>query len=229
MATTSKAAPLKRAYTRKASTNFKTSPTPRSKNEAARAARCAAQGKDKLPEALRLEHRTNLGLVRVADVAKVVNPNMELTDKAKLFIKYWAQGESKYSAALRAGYEDSGAYCYRISQSPQAIALYNEEKRKYEEAAQMTRKKVMDGLLEGIEMAKLAGEPASVINGWKTVGQMCGYFEPRKVKIDMSVSGNVTMQQMNKMSDAELLRVIQQGVQNDLEQLQHDSDVEDNG
>lgn len=210
----------KLAYTRNANPNFKKKPVPRTKNEARRAERGVA----KLPDHMRLEKRTNLGLVRVADVASVVNPEMELTDKAKLFIRYWAQGESKYAAAVRAGYEDSGAYCYRISRSPQAIALYEQEKRLYEEAAQMSRKKVMDGLLEGIEMAKLAGEPASVITGWKTIGQMCGYFEPRKVSVDVNVQGNLTMQQMNKMSDADLLRVIQQGVQNDLQQLEHDGD-----
>lgn len=162
-------------------------------------------------------------------IADHVDPNKPLTEKAKLFVKYWAQGESITSASARAGYGDGATYAYRLARYPQAIALYNEEKRLYEEASQMTRKKVMDGLLEGIEMAKLAGEPASVITGWKTVGQMCGYFEPRKVKLDVNLSGDVTMQQMSKLSDAELLRVIQQGVQNDLAQLQHDSDAEDDG
>jgi len=207
------------AYTRKANTNHKQKPEPRTKNEARRQVR--EKGK-KLPEALRLENRTNIGVLRVDEVAGAVNPNLVLTDKFKQFVKFWAQGESKYSAAVRAGYEDSGGYCYRMSRAPQAIALYNEEKRLYEEASQMSRKRVMDGLLEGIEMAKLAGEPASVITGWKTIGQMCGYFEPRKVSVDVNVSGNLTMAQMNKLSDAELLRVIQQGVENDLAQLEHD-------
>lgn len=160
--------------------------------------------------------------IPVDQIAEHVDPNKPLTEKAKLFVKFWAQGESITSASARAGYGDGATYAYRLARYPQAIALYEQEKRLYEEAAQMTRKKVMDGLLEGIGMAKLAGEPASVITGWKTVGQMCGYFEPRKVKVDVNVQGNVTMQQMNKMSDAELLRVIQQGVQNDLQQLEHD-------
>lgn len=160
--------------------------------------------------------------IPVDQIAEHVDPNKPLTEKAKLFVKFWAQGESITSASARAGYGDGATYAYRLTRYPQAIALYNEEKRLYEESCQMTRKKVMDGLLEGIEMAKLAGEPASVITGWKTVGQMCGYFEPRKVKVDVNVQGNVTMQQMSKMSDAELLRVIQQGVQNDLQQLEHD-------
>lgn len=167
--------------------------------------------------------------IPTAQIAETIDPNKPLTEKAKLFVKFWAQGESITSASARAGYGDGASYAYKLVHFPQAIALYKQEKALYEEASQMTRKKVMDGLLEGIEMAKLAGEPASVITGWKTVGQMCGYFEPRKVKLDVNLSGDVTMQQMSKLSDAELLRVIQQGVQNDLAQLQHDSDVEDDG
>lgn len=160
--------------------------------------------------------------IPVDQIAEHVDPNKPLTEKAKLFVKFWAQGESITSASARAGYGDGATYAYRLARYPQAIALYEQEKRLYEEAAQMSRKKVMDGLLEGIGMAKLAGEPASVITGWKTIGQMCGYFEPRKVSVDVNVSGNLTMQQMSKMSDADLLRVIQQGVQNDLQQLEHD-------
>lgn len=156
------------------------------------------------------------------EIAEAVDPDKPLTEKAKLFVKFWAQGESISSAAARAGYGDGATYAYRLVHYPQVKALYAAEKRAYEEAAQMTRKKVMDGLLEGIEMAKLAGEPASVITGWKTIGQMCGYFEPVKRTVDINISGNVTMQQMSKLSDAELLRVIQQGVQHDLQQLTHD-------
>jgi hypothetical protein len=158
------------------------------------------------------------------EIAESVDPNKPLTEKAKLFVKFWAQGESITSASARAGYGDGATYAYRLVHYPQVKALYAEEKRLYEESCQMTRKKVMDGLLEGIEMAKLAGEPASVITGWKTVGQMCGYFEPVKRTLDINVTGNVTMQQMSKLSDAELLRMIQQGVQHDLEQLAHSGD-----
>jgi hypothetical protein len=91
---------------------------------------------------------------------------------------------------------------------PNVQALYREEKRLYEEASQMTRKKVMDGLLEGIEMAKLMAEPASVINGWKTVGQMCGYFEPVKKKLEITVKGQIAMQKMELLSDEDLIKML---------------------
>lgn len=161
--------------------------------------------------------------IPTAEIADSVDPNKPLTEKAKLFVKFWAQGESIPSASARAGYGDGATYAYKLARFPQAVALYNEEKRLYEEASQMTRKKVMDGLLEGIEMAKLMAEPASVINGWKTVGQMCGYFEPVKKKVEITVKGQIAMQKMELLSDEQLLAMLT----NDLAEEEARDELED--
>lgn len=150
----------------------------------------------------------NAANIPVALIAETIDPNKPLTDKAKLFVKYWAQGESITSASARAGYGDGASYAYRLVHFPQAIALYNEEKRLYEEASQMTRKKVMDGLLEGIEMAKLMAEPATVITGWKTIGQMCGYFAPVEKKVKLTVEGEIAVRKLETMSDEDLMKLI---------------------
>lgn len=152
--------------------------------------------------------------------AALVSPDKPLTDKQRLFVKLWAQGETIATASARAGYNDSAAYAYRMVKMPNILKLYNAEKAAYEEASQMTRKRVMDGLLEGIEMCKLTADGPGVINGWKTVGQMCGYFEPVKRRLDINVNGQLQVQHMSKMSDAELLRVIQQGAAAELQLLE---------
>ena len=72
----------------------------------------------------------------------------------------------------------------------------------------MTRKRVMEGLLEGVEMAKLMAEPSAMIAGWREIGKMCGYYEPVTKRIDLNVTGNVTMQRLERLSDAELLKLI---------------------
>lgn len=74
----------------------------------------------------------------------------------------------------------------------------------------MTRQRVMDGLLEAVEMAKLMAEPATMVSGWREIGKMCGYFEPKKVDINVNVAGNVIHQRLNQLSDAELLKIIQE-------------------
>lgn len=146
--------------------------------------------------------------IPTAEIATTIDPNKPLTEKAKLFVKYWAQGDSIPAASAKAGYGDGATYAYKLARFPQAVALYNEEKRLYEEASQMTRKQVMDGLLEGIEMAKLLADPGNVITGWKTIGQLCGYFEPVKRKLEVSVTGQVVFQKMEQMSDAELAQML---------------------
>lgn len=160
----------------------------------------------------------------------LIDPDKPLTDLQKNFVKLWAQGETILSAAIKAGYTDGGTYAYRLVRMPNVLALYNEEKRQYEAAGQMTRKKVMDGLQDGIAMATLLGEPASVIAGWREVGRLCGYYEPVTVKHQVTVDGKVMVDRMNRMSDAELFRIIQENaaqIASTQEALPAPEDVED--
>lgn len=154
--------------------------------------------------------------------AAMANPDKPLTEKQLLFAKLWAQGETIQSAYIRAGYADdpSASFAYRMARMPNIVKIYQAEKAKYEEASQMTRKRVMDGLLEGIDMCKLTADGLGVINGWKTVGQMCGYFEPIKRRLDINVTGNIQMQHLSRMPDAELLRIIQEGAAAELQLLE---------
>lgn len=139
---------------------------------------------------------------------ELLSPNRPLTEKQRIFVKEWAAGESILSASVRAGYADNGTMAYRLVKDPAILKLYNLEKMAYAASCQMTRQKVMDGLLEGIDLAKTMAEPASMISGWREVGKMCGYYEPVRKKIEISVSGDVTMKHLNKMDDAALLKII---------------------
>jgi hypothetical protein len=44
-----------------------------------------------------------------------------------------------------------------------------------------------------------------MIAGWREVGKMCGFYEPKKVDIKVSMQGQVLLQRLNSMSDKELL------------------------
>lgn len=168
----------------------------------------------------------NASNIPTAEIATTIDPNKPLTDKAKAFVRLWAQGESITSASARAGYGDGATYAYKLVHFPQAKAMYLEEKRLFEEANQMTRKKVMDGLMEGIEMAKLLAEPASVIAGWREIGKMCGYYEPVKKVIELNVTGQVVMRKLEQMSDADLMALLTQATPELLEEASRDDDQE---
>lgn len=143
--------------------------------------------------------------------AALVSEDKPLTDKQRLFVKFWAAGETLPNAYAKAGFSPDGvSYAYRMVHMPNILALYNEEKRAYEAAADMTRKRVIDGLLDGIEMAKMVEEPSSVIQGWKTIGQLCGYFEPVKVRHEISIEGKIVIDRLNRMSDEDLFRIVEE-------------------
>ena len=145
--------------------------------------------------------------------AALTDPNKPLTEQQRQFVLNWASGESISVAAVKAGFNDNSSYAYRMAAQPSILAAYHAEKVKYEASADMSRKKVMEGLLDGIELAKLEGSSASVIQGWKTVGQMCGYFEPVKHRIEVSVTGAITLDRINQLSDEELIKMIEAGTQ----------------
>lgn len=145
------------------------------------------------------------------------NPDRPLTAKMKEFVKLWAQGETLLSASIRAGYTDNGTYAYRLAKDPAILKIYHREKEAYAAAVGMTRQKVMEGLLEAVEMAKIQADPTAMIAGWREVGKMCGYYEPVKKQIDVNITGNVVMQRLNKLSDAELLKLIETETANALE------------
>ena len=180
--------------------------------------------------------KRNKELTKASDVASVrgretttmaeaamVSVDKPLTEKQKLFALAWAQGDTIPNAMARAGYNEQPSYGYRMAKMPNILALYAAEKAKFEEAAQMSRKKVMDGLLDAIDMAKLMSEPSTMVSGWREIARMCGYFEPVKQRIDINVTGNVMLDRMNSMSDADLLRIIQEQVAASAPQLEFDA------
>lgn len=103
------------------------------------------------------------------------------------------------------------SYVYRMLEMPNVKAALAIEREAYVAQSNMTKKKVMDGLIESIEMAKLMSEPMTMISGWREVGKLCGFYEPTRHKVDISVNGAVVLEQMNALSDEELLKMIEEG------------------
>ena len=168
----------------------------------------AQRGSGKSVEAARARGKETCS----AKKAALVDVNKPLTDMQKEFVRQWAQGESITTAAARAGFSGSGSNVgYRLARQPNVLAYKATFEKKYEEAAQMSRKKVMDMHMEAFEMAKLMSEPASMVSAAREIGKMCGYYAPVEVKMKVDVQGNIVANQLNAMTDAELLEAITQG------------------
>lgn len=82
-----------------------------------------------------------------------------------------------------------------------------ERRAEYAAASQVTKKRVIDGFLESIEMAKIKADPLTMIAGWREVGKMCGFYEPTKAKSRFRCGERKLVQRLNAMSDEELLKL----------------------
>jgi DNA-binding CsgD family transcriptional regulator len=135
------------------------------------------------------------------------------TDSQIAVIEAVSRGETPYAAAKIAGVNPP--YVYGLLNRPYVKAEIAARTAAFAKANDMTRVKVLEGLKEAIDMAKLMAEPSTMVQGWKTIGQMCGYFAPTEHRVKVDISGSVTMQTLNKLSDAELLEMIEKGAERD--------------
>lgn len=150
--------------------------------------------------------------------ASEIDPNKPLTDKQRQFVKCWAEGDTIPNATLRAGFAND-ALGYRLARMPNILALKATYEAEWQATRQMTREKVMDGMLESIEMAKLMAEPSSMIAGWREIGKICGFYAPVEHKVKVDITGNILVDKLNSLSDAELLKIISGGTSAALPQV----------
>jgi hypothetical protein len=137
------------------------------------------------------------------------NPDGILTERQQRFVNAVARDGMNIAAASRiAGYERSTinqGERNNLMKNPKILKAIAVEREKWAAASQMTKKKVIDGLLEAIDMAKLQADPTPMIQGWTQIGKLCGFYEPTRHKLEVSVKGEVVIQKLQQLDDEQLL------------------------
>ena len=187
---------------RKNSNLSKAPPFGKKPNDIARTVREMPEKKAKL-DALKARVKSGVSL----------KTEKELTPRQKLFIKYMGEGDSQTAAAIRAGVSTNSArsQASQWRKHPIINQLIMEEHKKYEVTAQMTKARVMEMQIEAFDMAKLAAEPSTMVAAAREIGKLCGYYEPVKYQVDVSVNGQIALERLNTLSDAELMKMITEG------------------
>lgn len=145
----------------------------------------------------------------VPGTEKVGNPKSVVTDNQREFARaYVRNGGNATAAARHAGYSQPGVVGAQLKKNAKVAAEIARERAEYERSTMMTKKKVMDGFLEAIEMGKIKSDAIAMVSGWREIARMCGYFEPTKHKIEVSVNGQVVIQKLQALDDAQLLALI---------------------
>lgn len=146
---------------------------------------------------------------RVKDKDK--SPDQPLTEMQRQFvINIGEHGMNHTAAARAAGFNHPTVQGSQLMRQPKIRAAIATAREAYAKASGMTRQKVIDGFIESIDMARIKSDPLTMIAGWREVGKMCGFYEPSKSKIEISVNGKVMLEKLSSMSDAELLQLTQE-------------------
>ena len=75
----------------------------------------------------------------------------------------------------------------------------------------VTRQRFLFELQEAAALAKSKGDAGACIAAWREIGKACGFYLPERVKVDVNVAGSLEMGRLNRLSDAELLKIIEAG------------------
>jgi len=128
-----------------------------------------------------------------------------LNPKQRKVAQLVGAGESWASATRKAGYAHE-ASAVPLKKDPRVLELVAKEQSKHEAVLQMSREKVMNGLMEAVDIARIQAEPATMVKAWAEIARMCGYYAPEARKIDISISAKRLVDKFETMSDDELLK-----------------------
>jgi len=127
------------------------------------------------------------------------------------FVKHLVQNRLGNTAAARqAGFAHPNVVAAQLLKLPKIQKAIREEREAYIQASGMTKKKVIDGFAEAIDLGRIKADPIAMIAGWREIGKMCGFYEAQKSELKISVQGQVMVQKLNSMSDAELLQLAEE-------------------
>jgi phage terminase small subunit len=139
----------------------------------------------------------------------------QLTERQRLFCEHYV-GAGRHCAALAARLAGYAPGCSHVTgcqllKQPKIAATVRVLEDAVAQDIRVSRQAVIDQLVAAAEAAKLMQEPSQIVNALKNVAQICGYYRQEAVKPAVSDDGQVELRRLNKLSDADLLKIVEGG------------------
>ena len=133
-----------------------------------------------------------------------------VTEPQAKFIEGKLSGLSDHAAAVLAGQPHAGS----LSKSPTVKEQLTAARRWLTDTTQITRLDVIEGVIDGIECARMQGDAGNVIKGWTEVGKILGHYAPEVKKIELSTNQGRLRAKFEALSDEDLLAIAEGRVLN---------------
>lgn len=82
------------------------------------------------------------------------------------------------------------------------------ERDRWQQAYDITRRDIVTGLTDAINMAMATQDAGSAVRGWAEIAKLTGLYAPQRVSVSSNNTHDITVRNMEHMTDAELLRLI---------------------
>ncbi len=134
---------------------------------------------------------------------------MSLTARQARFVELYLETGNGTDAATKAGYEVGSAHvtASRLLRNAKVSEAIEAGRRVLSDVFKIRREEVVAALLLAIERAKMQGNPAAEITGWREVAKLLGHYAPEVHKVELTDDLARLKKQYEAMSDAELARI----------------------
>ena len=134
----------------------------------------------------------------------MARPKSKVTEQQAAYIDGVMTGKTKNAAAIAAGYPN--ATCPDTSDVvKREIALARE---KLTDITQIKRVDVIDGIMDGIALARMQGDSGNVIKGWSEVAKILGHYAPEVKTVNVNMSQQRVLSKFEALSDEELTAIM---------------------
>lgn len=136
-----------------------------------------------------------------------------LTARQRLFCEHYV-GAGKRCAALAARLPGYAAGCSHVTgcqllQKPKIAARITELEAEASRALGLSRAAVMAELVAAADLARTLQEPGAMINAWKQIALMAGFYKPEEAKLSTLTPAQAAARgRYEAMSDAELMEIM---------------------
>ena len=132
-----------------------------------------------------------------------------MTPRQERFVQEYLIDRNGAAAAVRAGYSPrtSRQIAHKLLTKADVANAVRQGEAQLAAKAQLAREEVLRGLLAAIDMARVQGDPAAMIAGWREIAKMCGYYAPERKQINLSRESYRLRTQLEAMSDVQLLAI----------------------
>ena len=132
-----------------------------------------------------------------------------MTPRQERFVQEYLIDRNGAAAAVRAGYSPrtSRQIAHKLLTKADVANAVRQGEAQLAAKAQLAREEVLRGLLAAIDMARVQGDPAAMIAGWREIAKMCGYYAPERKQINLSRESYPLRTQLEAMSDVQLLAI----------------------